>query len=122
MSKLNQTPARAEASYSTAQAGADKTKSQTGPPTTSVSGPSIVTKPPQQYAETEVNDESGKQLEGADEIGENDEGNEEGSTAKGQDNDGQEKKLIKALRQMGIKAPKHFDPKRDRNFETAQTN
>ena len=26
--------------------------------------------------------------------------------------------LIKALRRMGIKAPKHFDPKSDKNFET----
>ena len=57
-------------------------------------------------------------LEGGDEIGENEEGDEEGITAKGHDNDGQEEKLIKALRRMGIKATKHFDPKRDRNFET----
>ena len=26
--------------------------------------------------------------------------------------------LIKALRRMGIKAPKNFDPKRDKHFET----
>ena len=29
-----------------------------------------------------------------------------------------EDNLIKALRRMGIKASKHFDPKRDKNFET----
>ena len=118
MSKPDQTPARAEASSSKTQAGAEKGKRQKGPPSTSVSGPYTVTKPPQQYAETEDGDESVEQPEGVDEIGENDEGDEEGSTAEGQDNDGQEEQLIKALRRMGIKAPKHFDPKRDRNFET----
>ena len=118
MSKPDQTPARAEASSSKAQAGAEKGKGQNGPPSTSVSGPSTVTKPPQQYAETDDGDESVEQLEGADKINENDEGDEEGSTTEGQDNDGQKEKLIKALRRMGIKAPKHFDPKRDRNFET----
>ena len=118
MSKVDLTPARAEASSSKTPAGADKGKGQKWPPSTSVSGPSTVTKPPQQYAETEDGDEIVEQLEGADEIGENDEGDEEGSTAEWQDNDGQEEKLIKALRRMGIKAPKHFDPKRDRNFET----
>ena len=117
MSKPDQTSARAEASSSKTQSGADKTKGQKGPPSTSISGPSTVTKPPQQYAETEDGDESVEQLEGGDEIGENDEGDEEGSTAEGQNNDGQEEKLIKALRRMGIKAPKHFDPKRDRNLK-----
>ena len=29
-----------------------------------------------------------------------------------------EDSLIKALRRMGIKAPKYFDPKWDKNFET----
>ena len=48
MSKPDQTPARAEASYSKAQAGAEKGKGQKGHPSTSVSGPSTVTKPPQQ--------------------------------------------------------------------------
>ena len=94
MSKPDQTPARAEPSYSKAQAGVKKGKSQNGPLSTSVSVPSTVTKPPQQYAETEDGDESVEQLKGNDEIGENDEGDEQGSTAEGQDNDGQEEKLI----------------------------
>ena len=51
MSKPDQTPARAEACSSKAQAGAEKGKGQKGPPSISVSGPSTVTKPPQQYAE-----------------------------------------------------------------------
>ena len=51
-------------------------------------------------------------------MNENDEGDEEDSTAEGQDNEGQDEKSIKALRRMGIKAPNHFDSKRDRNFET----
>ena len=110
MSKPDQTPARAEASSSKAQAGTAKGKGQNGPLSTSVSGPSTVTKPPQQYAETEDGDESVEQIDGADEINENDEGDEEGSTAEGQNNDDQEEKLIKAFRRMGIKAPKHFDP------------
>ena len=118
MSKPDHTPARAEASSSKAHAGAEKGKGQNGPPSTLVTGPSTVTKPPQQYSETEDGDESVEQLENTDEIGINDEGDEEGSTAEGQDNDGQEEKLIKALRRMGIKAPKHFDSQRDRNFET----
>ena len=118
MSKPDQTPARAEASSSKAQAGGEKGKSQKGPPSTWVSGPYTVTKPPQQYAETDDDDESVEQLDGGEEIGENHEGDEEGSTAGKQDNDGQEEKLIKALRRMGIKAPKHFDPKRNQNFET----
>ena len=42
------------------------------------------------------------------------ESSEEGSVNR----KGQEEQLIKALRRMGIKAPKHFDPKRDKNFET----
>ena len=90
MSKPDQTPARAEASSSKALAAADKGKSQKGLSSTSVSSPSTVTKPPQQYAETKNGDESVEQLEGADEIGENNEGDEESSTAEGQDNDGQE--------------------------------
>ena len=118
MSKPDQTPARAKASSSKAQAGAEKGKGQIGFPSTLLSGPSTVTKPPQQYAETEDGEDSVEQLEGADDINENDDVNEDGSTAEGQNNDGQEEKLIKALRRMGIKAPKHFDPKRDRNFET----
>ena len=52
MSKPDQTPACAEANSSKAQAGAEKGKGQKGPPSTSVSGPSTVTKPLQQYAET----------------------------------------------------------------------
>ena len=99
MSKPDQTPGLAEASSSKAQAGAEKGKSQNGPLSTSISGPSTVTKPPQQYAETEDGDESVEQLDGADEINENDEGDEEGSTAEGQNDDGQEEKLIKALRE-----------------------
>ena len=118
MSKAHQTPARTQASSSKAQLGAEKGKSQNGPPSISISGPSTVTKPSQQYAKTEDGDESVEQLEGADDIVENDEGDEDGSTAEWQDNDGQEEKLIKALRRMVIKGPKQFDPKRDRNFET----
>ena len=89
MSKPDQTPARAKAIFSKAQAGAEKGKSQKGlflP----VSGPTTVTKPSQQYAETEDGDESVEKLEDGDEIGENDEGDEEGSTAERQDNDGHE--------------------------------
>ena len=33
-------------------------------------------------------------------------------------NDDKEISLVKSLRKMGIKPPKHFDPKKDRNFET----
>ena len=46
-----------------------------------------------------------EQLEGPYDICENDKGDEEGSTADGLNNDGQEEKLINALRRMGIKAP-----------------
>ena len=35
-----------------------------------------------------------------------------------EDPDDREENLVRALRRMGIKAPKHFDPKRDKNFET----
>ena len=94
MSKPDQTSARAEASSSKAQAGAEKGKSHKGSLSTSVTVPFTVTKPPQQYAETEDGDESVEQLEGHDEIGENNEGDEQGSTAEGQDNDGQKDKLI----------------------------
>lgn len=44
--------------------------------------------PPQQYAETEDGDKIVEQIEGANEIGENDEGDEENSTAEKQRNDG----------------------------------
>ena len=45
MSKSDQTPARAEASSSKAQAGAEKGKGQKKPPSTTVSGLSNVTTP-----------------------------------------------------------------------------
>ena len=114
MSKPDQTSACAEASSSKAQSGADKGKSQNGPPSTSVFGPSTVTKFLQQYAETEDGDESVEQLEGGNEIGENNKEDVEGSTAEGQDNDGKEEQLIKALRRKHIKAPKHFEPNSDK--------
>lgn len=83
MSKPDHTPACTEASSSKSQAGADKVKSQQNPPSTSISGPFTVTKPHQQYAETEDGDDSVDQLEGGEELSENEEGDEEGSTAEG---------------------------------------
>ena len=68
MSKPDENPDRAEASSSKAKAGAETSKDQNGPPLTLISGPSTVTKPPQQYAETEDGVESVEQLKGADEI------------------------------------------------------
>ena len=46
MSKPDQTPARAEASSSKTKAAAEKGTGQKGPLSTSVTGPSTVTKPP----------------------------------------------------------------------------
>ena len=117
MSKPGQTPARAEASSSKAQAGAEKGKGQKGPPRPQSLALLLLLRPLNSMPRQD-GDKSVEQLEGRDEIGENDEGDEEGSTAEGQDNNGQEENLINALRRMGIKAPKHFDPKKDRNFET----
>ena len=117
MSKPDQTPARAVASSSKAQADAVTNKGQKGP-SLSQSLAFLLLLSPLNSTQREDGDESVEQLEIADEIGETDEGDEEGSTAERHDNDGKEENLIKALRGMGIKAPKHLDSKRDRNFET----
>ena len=107
MAESDQLTARAEASSSKTQAAVEKSKSKKGPHSTLVSAPLTLTKPFNQFAETEAGDDGVEQIQNADEF-EGDEEDFEQGEDEGQDFDDQEEKLIRALRRMGIKAPKHF--------------
>ena len=56
-----------------------------------------------------------KQEDGADKV---DEFGDPSEGDRDQDDEEEREGLVKALRRMGIRAPKPFDPKRDRKFET----
>ena len=82
--------------------GRPKTRNTGGPHSSSASEPVAVPKPPKQFNE-----------------GEDPEAEDNASSSEvSEDPDEREENLVKALRRMGIKAPKHFDPKKDKNFET----
>ena len=117
MADTDQSTARAEASSSKTQRVVKNSKSKKGPHSTPVSAPLTVTKPRNQYAETQAGDDGVEQIQNSSEFEGDDEDYDQGDD-EGQDSDDQEEKLIRALRRMGIKAQKHFDPKRGRNFET----
>ena len=97
MADTDQSTARAEASTSKTQTVVEKSKSKKGPHSTSVSAPLTVTKPPNQYAETEAGDDGVEQIQNAGEFEGDDEDYDQGDD-EGQDSDDQEEKLIRALR------------------------
>ena len=60
--------------------------------------------------------------EESDEISEGDNDDQTTQETEGEINDDKELSLIKSLRQMGIKFPKHVGPTKDKNFETVRKN
>ena len=109
--KNNKTPTGNNASSSLEEA--DKGNTNVTRSSTEV-GPSTV---PKNTHEVSIRMPEGEEEESV-EVSEGEDDDQTTQEMEGELNDEKEISLVKSLRKMGIKPPKHFDPKKDRNFET----